>query len=234
MFTEIKTSDNILEMMNVCPDFKLTQCGPSIKNTWTQFADHLLLTQPEMDKGINPSNYQYWLDWTYETLSESNEEDPVIGYVRDLRERADDRFEILFFNSFRKKGFADFVKDNPGNRKFKCFTMIDREGESVDYERELVRGRFGSPVILERSYQNEQLAQVTTLYFDSSGRLILKLDDAERWGYQQWQDSLFHAGDKVYDKLSQLNRIKNPLDFYLLENRYLRNINTGEIATLRR
>ena len=149
MLVEI-TPKNRLSATKICPELITTRLGIYKKSPMQEFADKKFLTQPGMEKGFSIDNYQSWLNWTYEMLAETKYDDPLTGFARDLEERSDNRFNIIFLMSFSEKGFPSFRKNEKKNSNFKSFS-VKLDNTRIDYEREFIRGRFGNPLIIERS-----------------------------------------------------------------------------------
>lgn len=174
---------SIVIAQNICPDFKVTNSGSFIKNDWTEFADKKLLTQPEMESGITMANYPYWLDWTYEMLSESDHHDPLTDYAKDMTALADNNFKIPWLMSFKEKGFN--VQGQVKTKEKLVFKRL--ESKTCNIERELINNRFGEPVILERHYKKSDggLYDTVKVYKARDGQTYLRLDDPNGWSYQQ-------------------------------------------------
>lgn len=187
-------SSDILVAMKVCPDFKLTNSGPFIKNNiWTDFADQKILFEPELNLGFIKNNYHYWLDWAYEMLAENDNSNPLIDYSKDLTEKADGRFQIPWFMSFEDKGFK---VDNEVRTRFGLrFRTLEVKG--IRLERELVADRFGNPVVFERTYKEGKLDDICMVFVDKNHELNLRFDSPELWGYQQWYRSYKLGRTKV-------------------------------------
>lgn len=214
----------ILTAHSLCEDLKSTSVGPHVRNIWTKYADQLLLTQPEMEKGLLLSNYQNWLDWSYEMLSSHNGDNPIRHRLRNLRE-LDTGIEILWAMSFEEKGFPELEKVNAGSIMFRSFYYSEEANyNSFFIERELVQDRFGENAIVERYYDSAdsndllELTTITTRNPDES-IFILKIDDTERWSYQQWyQTFAFNLDEGIIPLID----VKMPILSHLAETSFVK------------
>jgi hypothetical protein len=217
METIKRLSEDILIAIKVCPDFNLTSSGPYRNNHWTDFADAIILTQPDQDLGFNINNYQSWLDWSYEKLAENNDHDPLMDYSRNLKDVADNRFGIPWLMSFADKGF------NIQNEVKTSSRVMFKTLETKDWilERESIPNRFGERVLIERTYNSEyQLADIVMVHNSEKG-LILRFDDPRLWNYQQWHRDFYIGGSA-----------KSPLDLFRINESIPDHIFSSRLAVM--
>ena len=223
---------NYANLFNICPDVKLTRLGPYKTNEWVRITkrSHLGMFS-HFKEGINEDNYQKLLWWSYMVLSEPGQNEPAIRYSKDLLELVDERIKIPFLMSFPKRAYLKPLTI-VAIQDLSNLIWLRKMVSNIHVEREFYKGER-KPIIRERLYEGQELVSMDMFYFDKNGRLILRHDDTEHYGYEQLDDSIYMVGSKASDDLFELNRINKPLGHYLHREcgRAFLNLYTEEIHT---
>jgi hypothetical protein len=141
---------------------------------------------------------------------------------------ADGSCVALWLVSFSQKGFPIGFGSSPDPR----FAMIDDTRGT--FERELVHGRFGDEIVLERHYEpgTSDLSSVHMAYKTEEG-LIFRVDNPDQWSYQYDQMRSQFLIKPSEASMQDLARSARPLFREIFDGGWAQSIYSGEIVVFK-